>query len=157
MRAWRIADRRHSVFDGTGARLFGGRWNSPGRPLIYASENYAGAILEILVHAALGRIPGTHAFIQIDIPASLPIESLDPAGLPGWDAEDQIVSRAFGDRWLAEARSAVLLVPSLVTGGLERNLLLNPVHPAFASITASSPQDVRWDSRLFPRQPRPRH
>ena len=57
MRAFRIADRRHPIFDGTGAKLNGGRWNSPGRPVIYAAETFAGGLLEALVHANLGRVP----------------------------------------------------------------------------------------------------
>jgi RES domain-containing protein len=151
MRAFRIADKRFPIFDGTGARLLGGRWNSPGRPLIYAAESFSGALLEALVHANLGRIPRTQAVIEITIPDTLAIESLTGDELPGWDAEDQIASRAFGDRWLAEKRSAVLLVPSAVTGGRERNLLINPGHSDFAQITAGKPEDVRWDKRLFGR------
>jgi RES domain-containing protein len=65
--------------------------------------------------------------------------------------EDQVVSRAFGDRWLEESRSAVLLVPSAVTRGHERNILINPVHSDFAKITASKPQEVQGDKRLFGR------
>lgn len=149
LRAFRTADGRHPLFDGTGARLVGGRWNSPGRPLIYAAESYAGALLEVLAHAGLGRIPQTHAFIQIEIPASVAVESVASEDLPGWDAEDQIASRAFGDRWLLEVRTAILLVPSLVTAGIERNVLINPAHPGFGSIVASAPQEVRWDTRLF--------
>lgn len=149
MRAFRIADRRHPIFDGTGARLFGGRWNSPGRTVIYASENYAGALLEILAHAGLGRIPATHAWIEISIPGSIPAERVAPASVPGWDAEDLTASRRFGDAWIDSSRSAILLVPSLVTGGLECNVLLNPAHPDFPAIAAAEPRDVRWDRRLF--------
>ena len=47
MRLYRIGDGRHPLWDGTGAALIGGRWNSPGRPLIYASLIYGGAMLEI--------------------------------------------------------------------------------------------------------------
>ena len=54
--AYRIADRRHPLFDGTGAMLFGGRWNSPGRRVICASASYACAMLEVLVHTGMGRI-----------------------------------------------------------------------------------------------------
>jgi RES domain-containing protein len=147
--AWRIADRRHSLFDGTGAQLFGGRWNSPGRALIYAAQTYAGALLEVLVHAGIGRVPATLAWITIAIPASVAVEELTPSGLPGWDAEDQSASRAFGDAWLESRRSAVLLVPSMVTQGMERNVLINPAHADFAAIGASRPADVRWDRRLF--------
>ena len=51
MLAWRISKTRHAPFDGTGARLRGARWNSPGRPVIYAADSFAGSILEVLAHA----------------------------------------------------------------------------------------------------------
>lgn len=151
MRVFRVADRRFPIFDGTGASLIGGRWNSPGRSVIYAAETFAGALLEVLVHSNLGRLPKTHAAIEIHIPDSVAVESLDGASLPGWDAENQLASRALGDKWLGTRRSAVLLVPSVVMRGRERNVLINPGHPDFAQIVASQPQDVQWDKRLFER------
>jgi RES domain-containing protein len=151
MRAFRIADRRFPIFDGSGARLIGGRWNSPGKPVIYAAETYAGAMLEVLMHANLGRIPKTHALVEITIPECISIEKLTANELPRWDAEDQFVSRAFGDRWLAECRTAVLIVPSTATRGREHNILLNPEHPDFGKITAGKPQNIVWDERLFQR------
>jgi RES domain-containing protein len=147
--AFRIADRRHTLFDGTGAQRFGGRWNSPGRPMIYAAQTYAGALLEILVHAAIGRVPETLAWIRILIPESAAVETLAPSTLPKWDAEDQRASRAYGDAWLASGRTAVLVVPSMVTLGIEHNVLLNPAHAEFGAITASRAGEVRWDRRLF--------
>jgi RES domain-containing protein len=66
-RAHRIADRRHNIFDGEGAATFGGRWNSPGRRVIYAAQTYAGAMLEVLVNANIGRMPRQHAWIEIRI------------------------------------------------------------------------------------------
>ena len=56
MRFYRIADSRHSPESGEGARLHGGRWNSPGRAVIYACETMTGAMLEKLVHTN-GRMP----------------------------------------------------------------------------------------------------
>lgn len=152
MRAFRIADRRFPIFDGTGARLVGGRWNSPGKSVIYAAETFAGAVLEMLVHANLGRVPRTHAVVEISIPDAIVIEIVAPRDLPRWDAEDQAASRAYGDRWLDERRTGVLLIPSMVTRGREHNVLLNPEHPSFKAITASKPQDVVWDERLFRRR-----
>lgn len=151
MRAFRIADRRFPVFDGTGARLVGGRWNFPGRPVIYAAATFAGAVLEVLVHSNLGRVPKTHAVVEITIPDEISAETIAAAALPGWDAEDQIVSRLYGDRWLEEKRTAVLLVPSVVTGGREHNVLLNPEHPEYKRIKAARPQEVVWEERLFQR------
>jgi RES domain-containing protein len=149
MRAYRIADRRFPIFDGTGAQRLGGRWNSPGHAVIYAAQTFAGALLEVLVHANLGRLPRTQAVVEIAIPDSLPIETIAARQLPGWNARDLVVSRAFGDQWLSERRTAVLLVPSVATGGREQNVLLNPAHPDFAAIAASDPEPVIWDERLF--------
>jgi hypothetical protein len=61
-------DRRHEIFDGPGAATFVGRWNSPGRRIIYAAETYAGAMLEALVNSNIGRIPKQHAWIETLIP-----------------------------------------------------------------------------------------
>ena len=147
--AFRIADRRFPIFDGTGARIAGGRWNSPGRPLIYAAETFAGALLEVLVHGNLNRIPRTHACIEITIPEDVAIEEIKIDSVSGWRDEDQQASRRFGDLWLDEGRTAVLLAPSLVTQGRERNVLINPLHPGATRIAVSEPSEVCWDERLF--------
>lgn len=152
--AYRIADGRHKLFDGTGAMLQGARWNSPGKAVIYAALSYAGAMLEHLVHANTGRVPKNQKYVVISIPAKVSVERRSRDALPkGWDSEDCRASRAFGDTWLASERSAVLLVPSVVSG-LETNVLVNPAHSHFRLIRASEPQIVKWDERLFkPRRP----
>ncbi len=149
MRAFRIADGRFPIFDGTGARLAGARWNSPGRPVIYAAETFAGAMLEILAHGNLNRLPRNQLFIEISIPDSIAVENGLAIDFDSWDASDQSVTRSFGDRWLVEIRSAVLAVPSVVTGGVETNVLINPLHPDFGKIETSQPRLVRWDSQFI--------
>lgn len=151
MIAYRIADARHPIFDGTGAMLRGGRWNSIGQRVIYAAESYAGAMLEILVHANLAVPPKHHRVVRITIPESVAIETQSPSALPGWDAEDVTTARAFGDEWLRECRTAVLRVPSVVTDGREYNILINQAHGAAKLIETSAPEPVRWDTRLFTR------
>lgn len=123
--------------------MLGGRWNSQGVEVIYASETFAGAMLEMLVHANLGRPPRTQACVEITIPDDLTVETV--TSIP----RDEKTSRDFGDRWVKEKRSAVLFVPSIVTGERERNLVISPAHPAFPRITASDPFEISWDSRLF--------
>jgi RES domain-containing protein len=149
MRAFRIADGRFPIFDGTGARVAGARWNSPGRPIIYAAETFAGAMLEILAHAGLNRLPRNQLFIEISIPESIAVENGPDIDFSTWDASNQSATRSFGDQWLLEMRSAVLLVPSIVTAGIETNILVNPLHQDFARIKASQARPVRLDSRLF--------
>jgi RES domain-containing protein len=149
--AYRIADARHPIFDGTGAFLIGGRWNSPGRPVIYAAASYAGAMLECLAHAGTGRIPRNQKAILITIPGRVSIEERTAEDLPpGWERDDNIASRSFGDAWLENRQSAVLIVPSAVAK-YDRNVLINPAHPDFKRIVASRPETVVWDARLFRR------
>jgi RES domain-containing protein len=149
--AYRIADARHPIFDATGAMLHGGRWNSRGLRVIYAAETYAGALLEVLVHSNLSQPPRNHKVIRIIVPDKVVMETLSVTGLPDWYAEDMHASRAFGDRWIGENRTAVLRVPSLITTGRENNLLFNPLHPQFGLIKAGKPEAVDWDERLFRR------
>lgn len=152
MEAWRIADARHPIFDGTGALLHGGRWNSAGRPVIYAAASYAGAMLEVLVHANLSLPPRNQRLVHLEIPDEIEVERVAASAVRGWDAEDVTPARAFGDRWLGEARTAVLRVPGVVTGGREDNVLINPLHRQSALIQAGQPEEVRWDGRLFARR-----
>lgn len=156
MKAYRIADRRHPLLDGFGAYLHGGRWNSPGRRIIYAAASLAVARLELLVHLPFGAVPASHAWIEITLPAPASlngqtlVERLDEAALPGWAALDCRISRDFGDVWQQSQRSLVLDVPSLAAEG-DRNLLINQDHPAFAGVTASAAHPLAWDERLFRR------
>jgi RES domain-containing protein len=147
--AYRIADARHPVFDPTGAMLHGGRWNSVGKRVIYAAESYAGAMLEILVHANMAVPPKHHRVVRISIPAEVLIETVSPADIPGWNQEDLTKTQAFGDDWLQQMRSAVLRVPSVITEGRENNLLINPAHEQFTLIHAEAPEPIHWDLRLF--------
>jgi RES domain-containing protein len=148
--AFRIADMRHTIFDGSGAMLHGARWNSPGRRVIYAAETYAGALLEILVHTN-GSVPQSQGYVAIEIPAGLSIEEITPDDVPRWDSPSFEAARAFGDRWYDERRTPVLMVPSVATL-VERNVLINQEHPAFSLVRASAPLPVRWDARLWRRR-----
>ena len=150
MKAYRIAGGSYPVFDAAGAELYGGRWNSAGRPVIYAGESFAIAMLERLVYTGIGRVPRDSRYVEIEIPDDLPVETVALLDLPGWDSADLAASRAFGDRWQAEGRGAVLSVPSVVTG-IDRNLVLNPRHADFARLIAGAEQPVTWDRRLFSR------
>jgi len=149
MLAYRIADGRHPIFDATGAMLHGGRWNSIGQRVIYAAETYAGAMLEVLVHANLAVPPKNHQVVRIFIPGDVEIETVAISSLSNWDSEDLTQTRMFGDIWLREIRTAILRVPSVITDGRESNILINPQHPQFTLVQAEPPEQVHWDLRLF--------
>ena len=65
---WRICRRPFADLSGEGARLYGGRWNAPGRPLIYAAETAALAVLEVRVHLDLDwdMLPDDYVLVAID-------------------------------------------------------------------------------------------
>jgi RES domain-containing protein len=112
--------------------------------VIYASLTYAGAMLECLAHAGIGRVPRTHVAVEIAIAEAVTVERHDDGSLPsGWDRADLREARAFGDAWLRERRSAVLVVPSVVARR-EGNVLINPQHPEFSGVAAGRPEPVVW-------------
>ena len=138
MIAYRIGNRAHPLLDGGGAFASDdARWNSRGRHVIYAAEHYATALVEKAAQSTSLKLPRTLAYVRIVIPSTTLVEELAPESLRGWDADDKHVSQAFGDRWYDEQRSLALIVPSLAAPGLERNVLINQRHPAFAQVRAT--------------------
>lgn len=133
MRVWRLALGRYHEIDGEGARLYGGRWNSPGIPVLYTSTHISLALLEQLVHLNPDRLPNAFRVIAIDVPDNPAAEFASAAVV----VADLQACRHYGDAWAASQRSAALVVPSAVIasrlqpGDLEtqeRNVLLNPLH-----------------------------
>ena len=106
-------------------------------------------MLECLAHAGIGRVPWTHVAVEIAIAAAVTVEQQDESSLPaGWEQANLRLARAFGDAWIRERRTAVLVVPSVVARR-ERNVLINPQHPDFSGIVGGTPEPVLWDARLF--------
>lgn len=146
--AWRIVKERHaaSALDGEGARLHGGRWNSVGVRVVYASFAKSLAALEILVHV---RPPVAFRYVAIRLRFDdALVERFPPESLPrGWDDEPpSMVSQRIGDAWMKGARSVLLMLPSVLTR--EPNFLVNPAHPDFARVRVGKPEPFAFDPRL---------
>ncbi|MEL6372924.1 MAG: RES domain-containing protein [Pseudomonadota bacterium] len=146
-RAFRIgdADGRHEIFSGEGAALSEARWHRAGQRVIYAAEHLSCAMLEKLVHFN-GILPANQHFVTLTLPKGLTYEVVTKDSLADWTSSE--VSRAFGAAWIEANRSALLYVPSIVVRE-ERNVLINPAHPAFADIDVSLEQPIHWDKRLL--------
>ena len=150
MDAYRIGLPTFPLLDGTGAATSDdARWNGRGRYGIYASEHYATALLEKVAQLNSVRIPRTLVYIRIVVPADATVEQLQMPDLPGRDSHDKRSSRSFGNRWYDEARSLILIVPSLAAPGLERNILINQRHREFARVTHSAPEELRCHPKLL--------
>lgn len=152
IRAFRLCKTKHlsTAFTGEGARLNGGRWNSPGNLVVYVSSSLSLATLEVLVHLedpeAFDRL---FSWVPVEIPHDS-VETVNPTTLAiGWNHDEAgPVSRAVGDAWLRSMRSAALAVPSVITPG-EWNYMLNPGHSDFPRIQIGPFQRFRPDQRLF--------
>lgn len=151
MLAYRLVKARWagSALDGSGAKAYGGRWNSPGTAILYASESIALAALELLVHLHRGQVLESYRLFTLTIPDSS-VQRLDASDLPlDWRADPLPVSTArFGDGWAASGRSLALLVPSVIIPR-EHNLLVSPTHPGFAAIAGDAASEpFGFDPRL---------
>ena len=150
MRVWRICSRRHRTFDGEGARLYGGRWNHPGTPIVYTSGSLSLAVLELFVHVDTDLAPSGMVAIPADIPENLIVDRLDIKKLPKtWRAYP--APEALKDiitAWIDKASTAVLAVPSAVIPS-EQNYLLNPKHPDFKRIRVQSSIPFEFDPRMW--------
>jgi RES domain-containing protein len=147
---WRIIKRKHAkaAFTGEGARLYGGRWNSPGVAVIYTAQSQSLAALEMLVHLDSSELLDQYVIFGVDVEESF-IKGVDASRLPRhWQADPPPVElRAIGDEWFAAGSSVILRVPSVLVAG-ESNFLINPRHRDFSKLRIGEPLPFRFDPRL---------
>jgi RES domain-containing protein len=149
--AWRIVKAKNadSAFDGEGARLYGGRWNSPGTAMVYTAGSVSLAVLEILVHLNDTSVLPSYVLCGIHFSDS-EIESIGILRLPknwrSYPAPPEL--QMIGDKWIGSGRSLGLKVPSAVVDE-ENFFLLNPAHKAFRNLTIDDPVPFEFDLRLL--------
>lgn len=150
MQAWRITRRAHALDrSGTGARLTGGRWNSPGLSAVYAGLTPEIAALEKLIHTS-ELLPRDLALVRLDLPDDQPLyRSTAPDNLPaGWDAlPSSTAAAAFGDAFLRAGTHLGVIVPSVVMPEAF-NIVLNPAHAAFTGVKFRIVRPFAFDARL---------
>jgi RES domain-containing protein len=151
VRAWRIVQAEHAAtaFSGDGARKHGGRWNSPGLPVVYTAGSISLAMLEMLVHLPSQALLKRYVLFEVTFDEAL-VTAIDPQTLPRtWRTfPPPAAVQQIGDAWLPAEGSAVLRVPSVLVPD-ESNYLLNPAHRDFARITIGPKQPARLDPRLI--------
>lgn len=158
--AWRIVKRRYeaTAFDGEGAFQFGGRWNSPGKRVIYTSQSVSLVLLEMLVHVGSALLPSYNVIptrFEDDLAVHIELHDL-PDSWRSHPGPPEL--KKLGDDWIARLSSPVLRVPSAVVPS-EWNYLLNPGHSGFAKITIGEPVPIDIDLRMLgrtPKRPRPK-
>ncbi len=125
MKVYRISKSEYAHdLTGTGAKLFGGRWNHINIPCIYTAESAALAVLEYSVNVNVAFVPRnlSLAVFEIEDPYIFKPEKFpdDWAEVPS-----PLSAKDFGSVLLSDG-VPVIRVPSAVIPS-EYNYLLNPV------------------------------
>jgi|ERR1051325_1129053 len=158
MVVWRVTRKAHTAqpLSGEGARLYGGRWNHIGVPIVYTSQTLSLAVLEYLVNLSIADLPDDLFSIRIEIPDSFARREIAVDDLPNtwrmFPATEEL--KDIGTDWAKKADTPVLLVPSVVIPS-EFNCLINPRHDLVRKIVVDRVEPFAWDARLKKRR-RPR-
>ena len=135
---------------GTGAKIYGGRWNHAGYPLVYASGSRSLAALEFLVHVPMALAPDNLSIAEINIPKNIKRASIKENQLPknwkNYPAPEEIAN--LGTNWIKSKSSLLLNVPSAVVDK-EFNTLINPLHPDMRFADLVSIEPFSFDPRLL--------
>lgn len=125
------------------------RWNSKGTFIIYTASTRALACLENLVHRSGEGLNRNFKITVIDAPDQSSIQKVYTADLPeNWHKiVNAPVCRAIGDQWIESGTSLLLSVPSAIIRD-EFNVLINPAHPDFETVSVKEIVDFEFDKRL---------
>jgi RES domain-containing protein len=148
MVVYRVTNLKHARdLSGEGARTSGGRWNSPGYPMLYTSTSRSLSLLEMLAHSTV--LPLAMVRVTLEIPARTRIQKIELADLPmGWNSRPHTsVSQKIGDTFLIRKDSLALQVPSVIVKE-ESNILINPLYPSSQLIKILNIESLDIDSRL---------
>lgn len=147
--AWRIVHKKYvqSAFDGEGARLYGGRWNTKGQRVVYTSGSASLAALEMIAGLNAMSMLLPYAYIPVEIPERC---IRDIGDLPeGWnEIPPSAASQDVAQAWIQDGVSVALSVPSVIIP-IEKNYLINPLHPDFGKLRIGKPIQFRFDPRLI--------
>jgi RES domain-containing protein len=152
MELYRIAHEHYATdLSGTGARLYGGRWNSEGTAALYTASTRALALLETLVHTPLHVLKQKKfLLVTLQLPDETTVEKIDLRKLPsGWDVWDlKQHTQQLGDRFLQHNKKLLLQVPSVLVPE-EFNYVLNPSHPHMSRLKVLQQRPLLWNERFF--------
>ena len=132
---------------GKGSRIYGGRWNSIGLPVVYTSTTISLSLLEILVYSASYDQLQNNILVRIEVP-DIAGSVISGNALPAKWLNELDYTRYIGDEFLIQKKSLLLRVPSAIIPE-EYNILINPLHPDFKKVKISSAKKFEFDGRLF--------
>ena len=151
IKLFRICSSEHiNDITGTGARIYGGRWNHVGYPVVYTSGSRSLAALEFLVHVPMALAPENLSIVEINIQENVERESITVKQLPStwrnYPAPEHLAN--MGTNWIKSNSSLLLNIPSAVVDK-EVNTLINPLHPDIKHVNVAIVEKFSFDSRLL--------
>lgn len=143
MIVFRLCRAAYAALDGEGARLYGGRWNSPGRPMLYTAASPSLALIEVMVHLDLTPelLPEGYRLLTIEVPDGATHALNETPILPAECVR-------IGDAFLERATELVLSVRSVIVPQ-ERNALINVRHADADRMQILADVAFRFDARLI--------
>ncbi|MGY6744585.1 MAG: RES family NAD+ phosphorylase [Cecembia sp.] len=150
MKVFRIALTQYCDASGEGAKRFGGRWNLPGNPALYAGASVASSLLERLTidpELFASNRYVKYSVMEIKLPADhIFTPSLED--LPkGWDLIPAIQASMKYGTGLLQSGILAFAVPSVVDSS-SLNYVINPLSPQF-SLIEFKVYPLALDSRII--------
>lgn len=146
---YRICNSLHSDdLSGTGAKLYGARWNTKGTPMLYTAENISLALLELLVHSQFKNFSISLDLVTIQLPASFKAAEISIKKIKANWEKDNGYTQFIGDEFIRNKQDLLMKVPSAIIQE-ENNFLINPLHPDFKKIKILETRSFKTDERLF--------
>jgi RES domain-containing protein len=146
---YRIAKCNYAAdLSGTGARLYGGRWNSVGQSVVYFASSRALAVLEVLVHLSPTIFPSDFCLVEFEAPDN-DVLNIDINTLPhNWqDPSPPGALKQLGSGFLKQKEHLFMKVPSVIVPD-DFNYLMNPMHPKASQVKLINQQPFSFDERL---------
>lgn len=148
MLVYRITGKKYANdISGTGAALFGGRWNKKGTPVLYTGESKEIALLETIVHTPPMLVPDLD-ILTFEIPDDS-ITEIKIEDLPrNWiDYPAPSILAKIGEDWVTKGDTIALKVPSCIIHSAY-NYILNCRHSDYKKVKLIEHKDFHFDSRL---------
>lgn len=148
MKLYRITKTNYaSDLQGTGGIYGPGRWHREGTRLLYLAEHVSLAKLEVLANSR--KSPKNQSLVTVEIPDNASITHIEHEDLPvGWEKIPYLEELAdIAEQWIREAKFWIMCVPS-AQSPIEKNYLLNPLHPEHATLKLVNVEPHPFDLRL---------
>ena len=131
---------------GTGAMLYGGRWNTKGTRMLYTSESLSLAVLEIITNLSSSKLNNLYC-VELDFPDEFELETIKKSPSQ-WHLFPYTNATPKAGTNFIKKGGLCLKVPSAIVP-TEYNFLLNPLHDEFYKIRVVDARPFLLDQRLM--------